>query len=163
MKKVIVVSDTHGYTGNFDKVVEENKDAHLLIHLGDVCNDEQYINRKVHYAVKILKGNNDWSYELPEKAVMNIMGHKILATHGHLYNVLFGVERLVWTARELGCDIVLFGHTHVPIVEEGDDLTLVNPGSLSYPRQMGHKPSYVIMMMDEDGTVDYEIKYLEKE
>lgn len=161
MKKILVVSDTHGYTGNLDKVIEENRNVDLMIHLGDVCNDENYIAAKLHYPVKFVRGNNDWSYDLPDKLIMNIQGHKIFATHGHRHNVYYGVDMLVWTALEQECDIIMFGHTHAPMIDEGAEYTIINPGSLTYPRQSGHQPSYIIMNMFDDGSVKYEVKYVE--
>ena len=47
-------------------------------------------------------------------------------------------------------------HVHRPFLEERGGVTILNPGSLSYPRQEGRKPSYMIMYMEEDGSVRYE-------
>lgn len=160
MKKILVVSDTHGYTGNLDKAIEQNRNVDLMIHLGDVCDDERTIESKLRYPVKFIKGNNDWSYTLPDKAIMNIEGHKIFATHGHRYNVYYGIDKLVYSALEQGCDIIMFGHTHTPMLNEGEEYTVLNPGSLTYPRQSGHRPSYILMTMFDDGSVEYEIKYV---
>ena len=51
-----------------------------------------------------------------------------------------------------GYDVVMYGHTHVPYIEIGDDVTILNPGSISYPRQPGRKPTFLIMEIDEEGT-----------
>ena len=56
-------------------------------------------------------------------------------------------------------DIVMFGHTHKPYFSQKDGLTVLNPGSLSYPRQDGRKPSYMVMEIDEEGKAHYEQKY----
>lgn len=45
----------------------------------------------------------------------------------------------------------MFGHTHKPYLETKDGVTILNPGSLSYPRQEGRRPSYMIMDIDEAG------------
>ena len=58
-------------------------------------------------------------------------------------------------------DVVMFGHTHVPYIDIGPDLTILNPGSLSFPRQEGRKGSYMILEMDEDGGLEFSQKYLE--
>lgn len=160
MKRILVVSDTHGYTRNLERVIRENRNIDFMIHLGDVCSDEEYIKARVHYPVKILKGNNDWSFDLPDKAIMTIGGHKIFAVHGHNYQVYYGMERLVFAACEQGCDIIMYGHTHVPVIDKGDDYTVINPGSLTYPRQSGHMPSYIIVTIWDDGKVEYELKYI---
>ena len=53
------------------------------------------------------------------------------------------------------------GHTHRPVIEQERDLTLINPGSLSYPRQEGHVPSYVLMEIDQKGVAHYTLNFLE--
>ena len=63
-------------------------------------------------------------------------------------------------AIDRGVDIVLYGHTHRPVIDIDDDIIAVNPGSLSYPRQHGRKPSYVILETDKDRKMSAKIKYL---
>ena len=41
--KIVIVSDTHGSRKNIENVCECNPDADMLIHLGDVEDDEDYI------------------------------------------------------------------------------------------------------------------------
>ena len=55
----------------------------------------------------------------------------------------------------------MFGHTHKPYFEQKDGLTVLNPGSVSFPRQEGRKGSYMIMEMSDDGKVSFQQKYLE--
>ena len=64
-------------------------------------------------------------------------------------------------ARARGFDIAMFGHTHRPYLEMEEDLTLLNPGSLSYPRQDGRKPSYMIMEIDSAGKAHFTLNYFE--
>ena len=63
-------------------------------------------------------------------------------------------------AIDRGVDIVLYGHTHRPVIDIDDDIIAVNPGSLSYPRQEGRQPSYAIMEIDREGKVHFTIAYL---
>ena len=80
---------------------------------------------------------------------------------GHLR----GKDNMSWEeeeARSRQVQVVMFGHTHYPYLEEMEDLTVLNPGSLSYPRQPGRKPSYLVMEIDEQGKAHYEHRYLEK-
>ena len=88
--------------------------------------------------------------------------HKIFATHGHAYGVEWGIERLSYAALEEGCDIAMYGHTNVPEIIQGDDITVINPGSISRPRQMNHKPSYILMELLDNGEVFYNLNYFEK-
>ena len=61
--------------------------------------------------------------------------------------------------RSRGVDIVMFGHTHRPYLEQGK-VTVLNPGSLSYPRQEGRRPSYILMELDAKGQTHYHINYI---
>lgn len=40
----------------------------------------------------------------------------------------------MYKGEELGANIILFGHTHVPLILEEDNIRIMNPGSVSYPR-----------------------------
>ena len=84
----------------------------------------------------------------------------ILLTHGHYYNVSLGVEGLYQEAVDRNCDIAMYGHTHRPFLEKRGAVTILNPGSLSYPRQEGRKPSYMLMYVKEDGSVSYDQHFL---
>jgi hypothetical protein len=57
-----------------------------------------------------------------------------------------------------GADIVMFGHTHRPVIEVEENLTLINPGSISYPRQADRKCTYIMMEVDDTGAISYELK-----
>lgn len=158
--KILIVSDTHGRDENLKKVVEMTKPFDCLIHLGDVEGSENYIRRMVSCPVRIVSGNNDFFSELPREIEFEIGAYKVLMTHGHYYYVSLNTEELRRQARTRGKDIVMFGHTHKPYLDVQEDLTVLNPGSLSYPRQEGRRPSYIWMEIDEEGKAHYEIKYL---
>ena len=81
-------------------------------------------------------------------------------THGHYYYVSAGLDTLRKEAYSRGMDIVMFGHTHRPLIEYDKELTVINPGSLSYPRQPGRKPSYIMMELDREGEAHFTIHYL---
>ena len=55
----------------------------------------------------------------------------------------------------------MFGHTHRPYFEEKDGIIILNPGSLSFPRQEGRKGSYMIMELNEDKSLHFQQKYLD--
>ena len=97
---------------------------------------------------------------LPRELEFELGGCKVLITHGHYYYVSLNTEELRRQARTRGKDIVMFGHTHKPYLDVQEGLTVLNPGSLSYPRQEGRRPSYIWMEIDEEGKAHYEIRYL---
>ena len=81
-------------------------------------------------------------------------------THGHYYCVSLGTEMLRKEGLARGVDIVMFGHTHRPYLEQDEEMIVLNPGSLSYPRQPGRQGSYMIMEIKSDGNVEIETFYL---
>ena len=76
-----------------------------------------------------VKGNCDLP-NLPHVKILEIEGRKILVTHGHLYNVHFDIFKLYLLAKENDCEYVLFGHTHIQMIEEYEGKTFINPGAL---------------------------------
>ena len=80
-------------------------------------------------------------------------------THGHNYYVSMGSEIIAREARARGFDIVMYGHTHKPVVNRQEGIIAVNPGSLSYPRQEGRRPSYIVMEVEGE-KADFVIEYL---
>lgn len=158
--KVLIVSDTHGRHGNFDRALEEVGKIDALIHLGDVEGGEEYIKAMVDCPVHIVSGNNDFFSDLPPEELFLMNGRRVLITHGHRYLVSLGTDRLKEEARRRQADIVMFGHTHQPYLEEDSDMTVLNPGSLSYPRQNGRCPSYITMEKTKKSNPIFKIHYL---
>ena len=158
--KVLVVSDTHGRDESLEMAVALEQPFDYLIHCGDVEGREFFIEALAECPCTIVAGNNDFFSELPKEKEIEIGGLKALITHGHYYYVNTGIEDIEREAEGRGFDIVMFGHTHRPIIDYHKDVIALNPGSLSYPRQEGRRPSYMIMTIDEAGEARYEICYL---
>lgn len=158
--KILIVSDTHGSLHNFDTVIEREKEVDMLLHLGDVEGDDDYMETVMDCPVHIVGGNNDYFSRLPGEMEIRIGSHKVFLTHGHGYHVSVDTRRLKQAARARGVDIVMYGHTHRPEIDLEDDVKVINPGSLSYPRQAGRKASYVIMEIGNTGTAEFYLKYV---
>lgn len=159
--KVLIVSDTHGKHRSLDRALEEAGEFDMFIHLGDVEGGEEYINAVIDCEKHMVRGNNDFFSELPQEEEFYIGKYRVFITHGHNYYVSLDTECLREEGRSRNVDIVMFGHTHRPFLEQSDGVTLLNPGSLSYPRQEGRKGSYMIMEIDEKGKIKYRECYLE--
>ena len=160
--KILVVSDTHRKDDNLKLVLSEECPLDMLIHLGDAEGSEHFIPDWVNpeCRMEMVLGNNDFFSRLDREREIDIAGHKAFITHGHSYGVSMGPEGLVDEAKSRGCDIAMYGHTHRPFLDVIDGVTVLNPGSLSYPRQEGRRPSYMIIHVDADGKMDYQQKYL---
>lgn len=158
--RVMIISDTHGRHEAFDKALEQAGDIDMLLHLGDVEGGEEYIEAVAGCPVCMVAGNNDFFSFLKKEREFTLAGKKIFMTHGHNYYVSVGTEEIRRAGLAREADIVMFGHTHRPYFEQDDKITILNPGSLSYPRQPGRQGSYMIMEIKSDGQVDFETYYL---
>lgn len=158
--RILIMSDTHGSHGNLDQVLESERPYEQIIHLGDIEGAEDYIETAAGCPVEAVRGNNDYFSTLPEEKIIEAAGKRILITHGHYYYVAAGVERLIKEAQGRDVDIVMFGHTHRPLIRREGSLTVINPGSLSYPRQEGRRPSYIVMEIGPKGAAEFLLKYL---
>lgn len=161
--KILIVSDTHGREQNLDRVLEEVGKFDFFIHLGDVEDGEDYIRAVIgNVPLAMVAGNNDFFTDLSGEAVFSLGNYRVMVTHGHYYYVSRGHDYLAKAAREKGADIVMYGHTHRPCLKQREGLTILNPGSLSLPRQKGYQPTWVIMEIDGDGQAHYAFYCLNK-
>lgn len=159
--KILIVSDTHGRHRNLDRALERECPIDMFIHLGDVEGGEDYIDAVVECEKHIVRGNNDFFSDLPREEEFYIGSKKVFISHGHNYYVSLDPEQIREEGRSRQSDIVMFGHTHRPYLDIEKDITVLNPGSLSYPRQEGRKGSYMILEIDADGKAAYQEKFLE--
>lgn len=150
--KIVVMSDSHGKEENIDKVIAQHQDADMLIHLGDICGDEDYLEAVCPYPVIMVAGNCDsYMCGLPGERIIDIAGRKCLLTHGHSYNVGGDRIRLAQRARDTGASVAMYGHTHVPEIETYEDVLVLNPGSVTYPRQKDFISTCMVIDVGEDG------------
>lgn len=159
--RILVVSDTHGHHKNLKKIRQREGNIDMMIHLGDIEGGEAYVEELAGCPVEMVAGNNDFFSELEREKEIEIGKYKVLITHGHYYYVAMETEDLRKEALGRGMDVVMFGHTHKPLLDYSKGIVMLNPGSVSYPRQDGHLPSYALMELDEKGEAHYIIKYLE--
>ena len=158
--RVLIISDTHGRHTAFDRAIMEAGKIDYLVHLGDTEGGEDYIEAFCGCPAYILAGNNDFFREIFVRWKSIWQEKSIYGTWAQ-YSVSLGVERILDEGRSRNADIVMFGHTHRPYLKKFGDITVLNPGSLSFPRQEGRKGSYIIMEMDRDGNTEFTIHYLD--
>ena len=124
-----------------------------VIFLGDGLRD---IDASDFYGSTLyaVQGNCDFSPRLgdgtgvTDELILQFEGHKLLLTHGHHYHVKSGYGALLARAVRAGADIVLFGHTHLPIsetVSSGSEIcgvTITHPIYLFNPGSIGQGGSF---------------------
>ncbi|WP_032120685.1 metallophosphoesterase [Clostridium amazonitimonense] len=132
-----IISDTHREYEVLNKIIDRIKKCDYILHLGDNIQDVIYIKDRVSKKdIKFInvKGNCDYSNSIPDERVVEIGEHRIYMTHGHKYAVKTDLNRLMYRAEELECNIVLYGHTHMVFISEDYGKYIINPGSPSQPR-----------------------------
>lgn len=158
--KILIISDSHRKNENIEEVLNKEKPIDFLIHCGDAEGSENAIGAMAECPMEIVLGNNDFFSNLSKEREFQLGKYHIWLTHGHYYYVSLGVETIMEEARAKGVDVVIFGHTHKPLIEQKDGVIALNPGSISYPRQEGKRPSYIVMNQDENDELKIKIKYL---
>ena len=152
MKKLVIMSDNHGFDEMIDYVYNKEKDADFYIHCGD---SETYYPHKLTGWIAV-KGNNDWAIDLPKSAIFEVEGMRILVMHGQN----FGYFNREYVMNDLcttnNCQILISGHTHMPMFQVDGDFYYINPGSTTLPRG-GSKPSYAVVTIDNK-VVKYSLK-----
>lgn len=147
---IFVVSDTHMRVDNFLNAIKSLEKPDLVIHLGDNIQDAIKIEKDMNVKTVMLRGNCDYyTKDCPEEKILNINGKKILATHGHRYDVKYTMSKLLYAAKEKDIDVVLFGHTHVPLITRDDGIVFMNPGSPTFPRLV-YKKTFGILNIEEE-------------
>ncbi len=160
--KILVVSDSHRYNENIEIIKSKVGKLDMVIHCGDTEGTEDYIRSLFPCTVCIVAGNNDYFSNIPQEATFTIGEKRVMVTHGHRHHVNAGVDMLVRDAINKKADIVIFGHTHRPMIEHRDGVIVLNPGSISYPRQADRRPSYIIIETNSRGDVQYTLNYIKR-
>ena len=150
--RILVISDSHHRTGVIDTVLSAQPTAKYVFFLGDNASDIEYYELlypdKTFFTVC---GNCDYLSFLPTTGVQTINGKRIFYTHGHTLGVKNSTEHLRKAAEQNGCDIALFGHTHISKIVYDNGIYLVNPGSVSNPRS--GRPSYAVIDITDSGIM----------
>jgi putative phosphoesterase len=156
-KKLLVISDTHGSVLVLRTVLKWAKDRLppndticCAAFCGDGISDLQQAAAAIGFYSdwKYVKGNNDYdAHSVVDSTVFNFADHRFYLCHGHRHNLYSGYFSLVNAAQSNDADIVLFGHTHIPLCKRENNILLVNPGSAGSPRSKTGSTFAVIEFM----------------
>lgn len=152
--KYLVVSDNHGDRSVIERLFARYKnEVDEIFHCGD---SELPSNDSLWQGVHIVTGNCDYDRGYAASLTVETPLDRVLVTHGHLYDVRFGLYRLSLKALEEKANLVFFGHTHVIGCEKVGNTLFLNPGSISQPRGTIQEKSYCIVESTaEDWTIQY--------
>lgn len=156
--RILVLSDTHGDISravNVYKKLVKKGPVDLIIHCGDLYSDAIKIGEITGARTAWVKGNCDGSFSEDDCLIVETEYGNLLVTHGHMQNVDFSQQNLYYMAEEKGCACALFGHTHRAVSTEAGGIHLMNPGSLTKPRD-GSTGTFGLIITDTDyfrGTI----------
>lgn len=151
--RIVVMSDSHGRTDAVQRVLEQQKDAQLFIHLGDGLQEfHAVMAQHPEKEAWSVRGNCDFGSTEESLGSGFVRDKKILYTHGHQWNVKFTLDDLRELGQQRWADVVLYGHTHQPHYQYSDGMHLFNPGSLGSPKD-GAEPTYGVIDMQGKSLV----------
>lgn len=149
MKRLIIISDTHGSMKGVEKLLPLIEENDYVIHLGDGFSEARKLLSAYPDKTYICAGNCDFGVTFPSEGVLEVEKLRIFYCHGHRYDVKSGKTHLAFEAKRRGCDIALYGHTHIPDCNEMDGVMLINPGSAKYPVNEGGGYAYLVIHGDK--------------
>ena len=154
--RIGIISDVHGDYGALETTLNKMKNEHQVSRIlcaGDLVGRGPEQNRVVeaihHHNIITVRGNHDeWFYgissentdylkTLPLDWEGKLGGFKVFMCHGKPGNNMWGMYRdhlsetyLKMVLKSLKVDVLVTGHTHIPLFMQVDEGVLVNPGSL---------------------------------
>lgn len=150
--RIIVVGDTHGCINFFVDKIRTMDKPDLILYLGDYARDGEKISVELGVDTIIVKGNGDLGTVYNDDEIIEIRGKKIFFTHGHKYNVNSGLNNIYYKGLEIKADIILFGHTHIPLNIIENNIIIMNPGSPTLPRSPERIPTFGLIEIGENIT-----------
>ncbi len=151
--KVGLISDTHGQLRS--QVFDHFDGVDLILHAGDIGNAGIITELEAIAPVRAVHGNTD-SYAVAaaygEQVALTLEGSNRVLLHGHKLGS--PVPRLLRSAFP-DADIVIYGHTHVPLVDRAARPLLINPGAAG-PARFKLKPSIALLELPSA-----EVKFIE--
>ena len=144
MKRIIILSDTHGLLR--PEVLDHLSQADAIIHGGDI-NTQAIVDQLQSFApLHIVQGNNDqeWAEGLPYSLTFTIEGIRFFLVHN---------KRDV--PQDLSdVDVVVYGHSHKYACEGWNGVLWLNPGSCG--RRRFDQEITLAVMTAEDGQFQVE-------
>ena len=135
MIKVGILSDTHGTI--HPRVVELMNDCDFVIHAGDVMDENSLEKINPSKRMIAVKGNNDGHISsLSDIECLELPGGDIVVEHGHMHGHYEPSHQSLRDSHPKAKAIV-YGHTHVQVLDCKQTPWVINPGSAGPVRNYG--------------------------
>jgi len=144
MRKILVLSDSHGNQKLLRQALENEKDAQIIFHLGDFYNDlEENLDLtegKDIFRVPGIFNSGYFSGKLAATCVIEVNSWKIGGVHAP--------QDIPKLPRKL--DVILYGHTHSYKVEKQLNCIYINPGHIKNQIDRGNMATYAILEISDE-------------
>lgn len=150
--RIGLISDTHGMLR--PQVFDRLSGVERILHAGDVGPADLLVELEAIAPVTAVWGNTD-TFDVRDRveamARLELAGRRVVLLHGHQLGspTPDGLRRAVPDA-----DIIVYGHTHRPLIDEKNGVLVVNPGAAGAAR-FGIPPSVAILSLGDDATVEH--------
>jgi uncharacterized protein len=155
--RVVVLSDTHAprrWRGCPPRVAEFLTGADLILHAGDICTPSVLAELAAYAPVHAVRGNNDGpDIDAPQTLELTLAGVRVAMIHdsGQAAGRAARMHR-----RFPDADLVVFGHSHIPMDVTGSGVRIFNPGSPTDRRRQPHG-TIGVLTLDAGAVVSAEI------
>ena len=160
--RVVVLSDTHAprrWRRCPAAVADQLRGADLVLHAGDVCTADVLEELAAYAPVRAVLGNNDGpdvaAWGAPETLELDVAGLRVGMVHDS--GPATGRVRRLRT-RFPECDLVVFGHSHIPMDVSADGFRILNPGS---PTDRRSQPHGTLMVLQVSAGVLRDVELVE--
>ena len=179
--RLLLLSDTHGRTGLLRGILKGcGTSCDALLFAGDglldviECREEAIAAESVRAIlppiIAVVAGNCDEPvyrvaseknpaahviFRAPAMQILPVCGKKILIAHGHLLSVNSSLETLANVAMANGCQIAVYGHTHISAAKSCNSVFAINPGSPCLPRGGSGKSFAILEVKAGDAPPSY--------
>lgn len=155
--KVLVLSDSHGRPGALRQAIEKEK-PQAMLYLGDGLSDAERMEEEYPLLpIFTVPGNCDYGSPGEAEKLIELDGVRILMLHGHTRGVKYHSMNAYYAAKEMGADVLLYGHTHRPMVDYDGTTYTMNPGSIRYTG------TYGVMILENGKVADCGTRVLHEE
>ncbi len=170
--EVICVGDIVGYAAEPNEVVKLVRSKGIKSVMGNhdyaaVTRDVGDLNDRAASAVtwtagKLTRENRDYLASLPTHLELKVEGQNLYVVHGSPRDPLseyvfpdFSNRDMVGVVKGVEADIVVLGHTHIPMKRIAMGKIVINPGGVGQPRDRDHRASYAVLTIGKEVEVSF--------
>ena len=145
--RIGLISDTHGLLR--PRIHDALAGVELILHAGDVVGDEILDELAVIAPVRAVAGNCDLpgTPQLSPSIELEIGGVRIHVSHGHE----LGIPTPELLLARYDADVIVYGHTHKPLIHRSGERLVVNPGAAG-PRRFRIEPTVGLLEVSAIGA-----------